>query len=271
MWVAPHLTSGLGNRLFQYAAAAGAAEKWGHELVFYIPMTDVSPHGAISSIFRMFPDVRIVEEPATVTEYNEPPRLYYQYMPLGPKPTANIVIKGARQSPKYFPVKVEPDWESALGPSVRKRIEALTGLDPSARHNTYAIHIRLGDYRLLPHHQVDLANYYKRALDKVPEGSRIHVFSDEPNTCIRLFKTIAEERKLILSMAVTQSDVESLYEMTLCLGGTITANSTFSWWGAWFAHAAGAKWATFPSSMGAGMPEPTDFYPEWATVLEVKN
>jgi TusA-related sulfurtransferase len=195
--------------------------------------------------------------------------LFYQYIPLGPKPTTNIVIKGARQSPKYFPVKVEPDWESALGPSVRKRIEVLAGLDPSVRNNTYAIHIRLGDYRLLPHHQVDLANYYKKALDKVPEGARLHVFSDEPNTCIRLFKTIAEERKLILSMAVTQSDVESLYEMTLCLGGTITANSTFSWWGAWFAHQAGAKWATFPSSMGAGMPEPTDFYPEWATVLEV--
>jgi len=268
MWVAPELTSGLGNRLFQFAAAAGAAEEWGRELVFYMPMTDVAPHGALSSIFRMFPTVRIVEENVDTIEYNEPRLFYYQHVSLGPKSAApHIVIKGSRQSPKYFPkAGIKPDWDSALGAAARRRIHTLAAIDPAT---TYAIHIRLGDFRLLPHHQVHLTNYYRQALEKVPEGARLHVFSDEPNTCIKVFKSIAEQRKLVLSMAVTQADVESLYEMSLCLGGIITTNSTFSWWGAWFAHASGAKWATFPSSMGAGLPDPTDYYPEWGTVLEV--
>ena len=79
---------------------------------------------------------------------------------------------------------------------------------------------------------------------------------------------MAAEKNIRLGMAVTNSDLESLYEMSLCLGGTITANSTFSWWGAWFAHAAGAAWATYPSSMGQGQPEPVDLFPEWGDVIK---
>ena len=267
MWVAPHLTSGLGNRLFQYAAAAGCAERWKRELVFYMPKCDVSPHGPIASIFRMFPHVRIIEEPETFVERKEPPRGFYQYIPLGAAPDRNVCIDGFRQSPLYFPGLVRPDWKNALGPSVQGKIEDLSHLHTMQdRTSTYAIHVRLGDYTYLKHHQVDLSAYYAKALERVPSGSRLHVFSDEPAACYKLFGSI---ERLRVTMAVTASDVESLYEMSLCLGGTITANSTFSWWGAWFAHDAGAAWATYPSSMGVGQPEPNDLFPEWGTLLQV--
>jgi len=264
MWVAPALTSGLGNRLFQLAAAAGAAEQWGCELVITLAACKESPHGALASIFRMFPKIRVIEDNGSI-EMKEPPRGFYMYMPVGPPPSANCLISGFRQSPKYFPLRFTPDWDSALGgPLLRKKVEQLAGLESMAeRKRTYAIHVRLGDYRILPHHQVDLARYYEAALRRLPAGARLHVFSDEPNTCQRLF-TSRE-----VTMAVTASDVESLYEMSLCLGGTITANSTFSWWGAWFAHEAGAAWATYPSSMGNGQPEPTDLVPSWGTTLSV--
>ena len=269
MWVAPHLTSGRGNRLFQFAAAAGASEQWGYELVFYMPRCDKSPHGPLSSIFRMFPNIRMIEAPEDCIEYAEPGRRFYEYIPLAPKPTTNIVIKGFRQSPKYFPKELKPDWDSAIGPELCRHIQKLANLTTQEqRVRTYAIHVRLGDYRYLKHHQVDLSSYYTDAIQKLPPGSRLHLFSDEPSACQRRFQQIADKYWVEMTTSVTHTDVESLYEMSLCLGGTICANSTFSWWGAWFAHEAGAKWAIYPSSMGTGQPEPVDFYPEWAEVLK---
>lgn len=273
MWVAPSLTSGLGNRLFQFAAAAGAAELWEKELVFYMPACKESPHGSIASIFRMFPSIRLVDTVEKCTELTEPPRRFYQYIPLGPRaPSTHTLVQGFRQSPLYFPKTIVPDWDSALGgPIIRKKVEALAGLQHDVeRRQTYAIHVRLGDYKLLPHHQVDLSKYYSLALHKVPDGSRLHLFSDEPDLCRGIFIKAIQAKRLRFTVSVTSSDVESLYEMSLCLGGTITANSTFSWWGAWFAHSSGAAWATYPDSMGNGQPDPDDLYPEWGTVIAVK-
>lgn len=273
MWVASTLTSGLGNRLFQFAAAAGAAEKWGRELVFYMPTCKESPHGPLAAIFRLFPHVRVIETAEPYTELREPPRLYYEYIPVGPAPPSNALIHGFRQSPYYFPQKLEPNWDSALGGAhIRRKIHGLARLQtPEERQRTYAVHVRLGDYKHLKHHQLDLGNYYAKALMRVPSGSRLHLFSDEPDLCLALFRDSASARNIEYTKAVTYSDLESLYEMSLCLGGTITANSTFSWWGAWFAHQNGAAWATYPDSMGDGQPEPSDLAPSWGTILSVKN
>jgi hypothetical protein len=271
MWVASSLTSGLGNRLFQFAAAAGAAELWGCEVVFYLPACKESPHGPIASIFRLFPSIRIIDTQESYKELSEPPRRFYQYIPLGPRPPADhTLIHGFRQSPLYFPKELIPNWDSALGgPILRKKVETLAGLHTdAARKETYAVHVRLGDYKHLPHHQVDLSLYYSRALAKIPDGSRLHLFSDEPDISRNFFQGLA--KRLRITIAATNSDIDSLYEMSLCLGGTITANSTFSWWGAWFAHSAGSAWATYPDSMGNGQPEPEDFFPEWGTVIKVK-
>jgi hypothetical protein len=266
MWVAPALTSGLGNRLFQLAAAAGVAEEWNYELVLTLAACKESPHGALASIFRMFPWIRLIEDISGSIGYEEPARGFYEYSSIWPPQGLNCIIKGFRQNPKYFPKRMlVPNWDSALGgPLLRKKVEQLAGLESMAeRKRTYAIHVRLGDYRILPHHQVDLARYYETALKRLPAGARLHVFSDEPNACRSVFASRE------MTMAVTASDVESLYEMSLCLGGTITANSTFSWWGAWFAHEAGAAWATYPSSMGNGLPDSKGIVPSWGVTLSV--
>jgi hypothetical protein len=178
--------------------------------------------------------------------------------------------------PKYFPTdltRLQPDWDSALGGAiVRRIIERDADLDTEIkRKRTVSVHMRMGDYLILPHHQVDLGRYLMNALQNIPADSRIHLFSDEPERCGLYIRSYAKSRNLEFTVASVRSDVESLYEMSLCQGGNIVANSTFSWWGAWFAHQAGSPWATFPSSFGQGMPKTTDLYPEWGTVIPVSS
>ena len=272
-WVAPALTSGLGNRLFQHAAAEGLAEKLGRPVVFLSTKCKESPHGPLASLFRMFPKTPLIESAEPFTELVEPQRGYYTYFPLiaPPGPT---VVHGFRQSPKYFPKNLEllhPDWDSALGgPVVRRMLEREAGLTTAEqRQRTVSVHMRMGDYLVLPHHQVELGKYLMEALQRIPPKSRIHFFSDEPEKCGLYVRSYAVSKGLDFTIALVRSDVESLYEMSLCQGGNITGNSTFSWWGAWFAHQAGSPWATYPSSFGRGMPEPQDLFPEWGTVIPV--
>ena len=120
-WVSPALTSGLGNRLFQFAAAAGAAERWGRPVVFYLPAMRESPHGRIGTMFDLFPDVPVVEDSAT-DEFllQEPARQHYRYLGLGvsaPHPTKCVVLRGYWQSPRYFPSLglPQPNWGPVLG------------------------------------------------------------------------------------------------------------------------------------------------------------
>jgi len=274
-WVSPCLTSGLGNRLFQHAAAAGLAEQWKRPLIFLANRCTECPHGSIATLFRMFPRIALLQIEEPYTEITEVARGYYMYMPPPPSPPKGaVVINGFRQSPRYFPKDLsllQPDWDSALGGSIiRGMIEREARLSTQEeRRRTASIHVRLGDYLELPHHQVELTAYYAKALERISPGTRLYLFSDEPERCAVIFAGYCAQRGIEFTVAKTRSDVESLYEMSLCLGGNIVANSTFSWWGAWFAHQAGSPWATYPDNWGNGMPEPTDLFPEWATIIPV--
>jgi len=276
-WISPHLQCGLGNRLFQFAAALGAAESLGRHIVFYTPIFKDIHHGAIASLFRMYPWVPLIEDEQPCILIPEPPNTIYDYIEPPPLPSdCNAVLGGFRQSPLYFPKdlnKLAPDWEAALGgPVVRRMLERELGLgDLAQRQRAYAVHVRLGDYKYLEHHQIPLSHYYTRALSKIPAGSRLILFSDEPHLCAAMFAPFCSEKGIEYTTATNHTDVESLYQMSLCLGGTITANSTFSWWAAWFAHYNGAAWATYPDTWGNGMPPLTSLFPEWGTVLAVRE
>lgn len=275
-YIIPKLSSGLGNRLFQYAAAQALSEKTGRPLRFCMKFCGESPHGDIMTLFRMFPGIDRIDHISSETIIcKEPGRSFYEFQDLGSEFPSHkhIIVEGFRQSPKYFPKDVsllEPMWEVAIGKLALETIENSAALNTDEqRKNTVSIHIRLGDYKILAHHQQDLAQYYIQALSHVKPGSRLHLFSDEPELCSHIFAAYAQQHDILFTVAKKRSDVESLYEMSLCRGGNIVANSTFSWWAAWYAHQHGSPWATYPSKWGQGMPEPTDLFPEWATIIDV--
>jgi hypothetical protein len=97
-------------------------------------------------------------------------------------------------------------------------------------HKKVFIHIRGGDFLRYPHnlqHNIDLANYYKKAIEIFPHGTEFVVFTNDNH-----YTTSLEWLKSVNYTIILQNEIDSLFLMSKCLGG-ICANSTFSWWGAY--------------------------------------
>ncbi len=268
-WVSAQITGGIGNRLFQYSSAVGLAEKWGREAVFFLPRCCPTDHGPFENIFLLFPKTQIVETANEWLTLEEKKHELYRYIPFPDKaPDINkpIVIQGWRQSEKYFPSQgIHPDFIHALGPEKAAEIQKRIG------EKSWFVHVRIGDYKFLPHHQVDLSSYYAHCLQQIPKGTKVFLFSDEPELCEKYFRTSAETLGLNFEVFSSSDELESLYAMSLCKGGAITANSTFSWWGAYFAKqgADTSFRAFYPTVWGQGMPPPIDLIPSWGERIDI--
>ena len=253
-YVAPNLTDGLGNRLFKFACAKQYAEKYNKKLVFFLPRCGKTDHGAFDNIFHLFPEVPILETAQGWSEINELTNFVHTEIQ---NHQGILIINGYRQSWKYFyDTLIEPNFMNCIG---KERLDYLdktylTGDD-------FFIHVRLGDFRTLPHHQINIVKYYVTALQQIPDANII-VFSDEPELVKGLFTiphTIVNEKH----------EVECLYLMSKCLRGAVVGNSTFSYWGAYLAHQKSKDHvAYYPNKMGQGLPELVDYIPPWGIVIE---
>ncbi len=266
----PRIGGGIGNRLFEYAAAAGAAEAWGRRVVFAHDFIEVNTHDSPITIFKMFPEVEVADIPEDdmdSLELSNDDLFVYRPLPEVPPSDRPVLLKGFFQSPLYFPkAGIQPDWRTCVGAVRMAEIQAAAGLAGEAeRRRTWFIHFRFGDYKGQPLYKCDLSKYRQKCLMVVPRGARLHVFSDEPDLCRAWLAESLEGRGLELTWSTTKKDVEALYEMSLCWGGAITANSTFSWWGAYFAHAAAGPThrAYYPDVWGDYLPPTTDLVPSW--------
>ncbi len=269
-WVAGHLTGGIGNRLFQHAAAAGLAEQWNIPLVFCLPECEPTNHGPFDNIFKLFPSIPLIDACPSVKRLAEAPGGVFTYTPFPSLPPADFTsVDGWRQTDKYFPSQgLHPNFESALSAERRSQLEQQFGVrTQEQRLNTYFIHMRLGDYKILPHHQIDLHSYYSQAIQHIPKGKQVYLFSDELDKYGTYLQGLLRQMGVEVNLAPVSDELESLYVMSLCWGGAVVANSTFSWWGAYFAKQSTASpstfVATYPGKWGNGLPEARDVVPSW--------
>jgi hypothetical protein len=261
-WVGARLTGGLGNRLFQLAAAHNLSVLWKMPLIFAMPYCTPSEHGDYESIFKLFPDVAKVWNPEPLLGIQHDKCWEVSPLPATP-PADRVLLRGYWQAPDYISKSFEPSWKSIVDDDLLARWNLVT---PEQQQKTVFIHVRLGDFRTLPHHQlVDAAAYYSKAIALFPEDVRFLVFSDEPDVA----KTYSffNDRCVFVN---EPNEVRALFLMSRCQGGAITANSTFSWWGAFFGkQEAGEIYrACMPAQWMASTTESyDDIYPTWATKL----
>lgn len=269
LWVASKLQCGLGNRLFQLAAAKQASETWSIPLVFAMPYCSPSEHGDFNTIFKMFPSIPKIWKAEAEVSIEQEGCFLFSPLPSS-NPSQRVLLKGFFQAAAYVSDNLVPSWDAISGQDKEDLLKRWCLELNEQRAKTVFLHVRLGDYKILPHHQVSLLQYYARAMAGFPEDYRFLIFSDgsDEARALPVFLTSSSDRCVFVEEV---DEYKSMYLMSLCGGGAITANSTFSWWGAYFARQGKEGFKTYmPSKWMATCPEPTDaIYPAWASVLDV--
>ena len=100
------------------------------------------------------------------------------------------------------------------------------------KNNSVSIHVRRGDY--LNHSEIGVLDteYYRKAIqyikDIISEDLFFFVFSDDISWCKKYIRFMEN----VHFVENTKNELEDLCLMKNCKNN-ITANSSFSWWGAW--------------------------------------
>ena len=242
---------GLGNQLFQYAAAKALAERHGTTLKLHVTsfagdtlrnfdlaklniplayaseeeITRLKAHNTFQRMKqRLLPS-------SLKTFYKEP---YFHFDPSFFRLGKEVYLQGYFQSEKYFTsiqstIRHSFDTTHLVGSSLLKMAEELK------QENSVSIHIRRGDYQnaeLLKFHGILAASYYQSAIERIREklpSARFYIFSDKPAAVKEVFGSFDAT---IVSGSVTTNHFEDLYLMQHCRHNVI-ANSSFSWWAAW--------------------------------------
>tara|TARA_Y100001938_G_scaffold127581_2_gene180582 strand:- start:1222 stop:2007 length:786 start_codon:yes stop_codon:yes gene_type:complete len=222
----------LGNELFVCATALALG--WDHsDRNTIFKRNAPQPHHK-STILRNLPygDVPLEKD---LYLYNEPT---FTFTPIPIK--NNICLQGNFQSYKYFE-KYEKSIQILMEVPLADKLKYLRDINP---YNKIlgAIHVRRGDYLALDeHHPVLSIDYYKKAIELMPEVEHWVICSDDIDWCKDNFnflpsKYFSEGRK----------DYEDMWIMSLAKYHII-ANSTFSWWSAFLSQEKNKK-VIYPST-----------------------
>jgi hypothetical protein len=231
-----HIHGGLGNQLFQVAAAYEMANKYDMHvvLVYKDDFQRYLTHNThrdefLSTIFKSFNSIHIQHiDFSNVITYNESRCFDYDDNII--QQYSNYYIEGGYfQNKKYL-----RNYKTDLIFLFRNPIicSALTKkyliLDDS-----YFIHVRRGDYVYNPMYSFDSDSYFINAINYImnkENNLHVHFFivSDDIEYCKRNFVFHNIPRKTFIDDNLTT--LESLYLMSLCKKGGICSNSTFSGW-----------------------------------------
>lgn len=249
------LVGGLGNQLFQYAAARAAALRLGCTLEVEVVMADPAAPGQTSRAFALqwlVPDdgivggvrpVRLIRRlmrtfpravlPGTFVEAGFP----YDPRILAIRPGTTLI--GYFQSWRYFADCADLVRSELLRSAPRSPWFDDTAAQLADLGDWASVHVRRGDYTTARNgafHGILSAEYYRAAIADVsrhlPHGPLV-VFSDEPESALSILQDTS--RNVVLVQP--PEDAHPMESISLMAGASaiITANSSFSWWGAWLA------------------------------------
>lgn len=228
---------GLGNQLFQYACGRALALRLGTDLrIWRAPKGPTAHDDQPPRPFRLF-DFAIQAQLASdadladarFTVYENP----FTFIPAVLDAPDGIALEGFWQTERYFADAahvIRRELEFADGQRMQRARDAVQALRQTMQAPVVAVHIRRGDYVLERtqgiFHSLSM-DWYRLAMSRLPLNVVFLVFSDEIGWC----KTNLREPRAYFA-SQDNSDLDDLAQMRAC-DGYITANSSFSWWGAW--------------------------------------
>lgn len=251
------LIGGLGNQLFQYAAAKALAKKNGMEVTMDLSCFETYKLHKYSlqhfNVKKIFANDRVtkyvgndkpsftltekflnVVNPLKIEKYEEP---YFQFNPsFLDLAFSDIYLIGYFQSEKYF---------KAIESEIRKDFKVITTLCDKTiavkkqmdTCNAVSLHVRRADYVSNTHtnavHGTCDDTYYLKSIEYIKENVDnpvFFVFSDDIAWAKENIKTVTSTKFVDFNDADT--NYQDLALMANCKHNII-ANSSFSWWGAW--------------------------------------
>lgn len=246
------LQGGLGNQMFQYAAARALAHRIGSPFKLESLTSlqkDKQRSIALRDLHTNFDmaDRREIRKfvslpglyrhnPALLSKlgrhiYREP---HFHFDPHFFSLTAPVFLDGYWQSPKYF-----ADIEKEIRQEFTIRPERIRNVEEQAREMrerpSVSVHIRRGDFlrpKIKSYHGVMSAFYFEKAIgiirEKLPE-MYIYFFSDDMDW-VKQNLVVNKNSEFISGQGRTA--IEDFYLMSQCRHNII-ANSSFSWWAAY--------------------------------------
>ena len=235
-YVLPVRKGGLGNQMFQVAAAMVYAKETNRRILLpkeFYNLHNPSKLDYGESIFREL--IHRLDRPIDGTAISFLTQEEFTQHPGEPgfedwNPrdiSGNVLLHGYFQN--YPPIQrheesIRSFYRNGLG---NFRIYMA---DSPVR---VGIHVRRGDYLQPPYNQVlpvQPLSYYENALSYFSKDLyEFYIFSDDIEWCKQqpLFQNLSH--KFFIE---EPNEVKALALMTTCQGGMICANSSFSWWGA---------------------------------------
>lgn len=240
-----NLMGGLGNQLFQIFATIAYAIKSKNRFVFL----GVNQLGSGSTTVRytFWKTLLVKLNPFLVESL---PQMYtirekgfpYDELNVAEMVNNNIMINGYFQSYKYFEHSYDMIYRMLCIDKIKETLINKLHLN-NKLDNYVSMHFRIGDYKKIQHyHPLATYNYYKGALTHIQKCN-----PDVPFTILFFCEDIdmndvmEKINKLMLEFPNYKfircdnklADWEQMIFMSCC-HHNIIANSSFSWWGAYF-------------------------------------
>ena len=236
------LNGGLGNQLFQIFAFISSALKYNLSFKILKYKSDIkSLEGGKrptywDTLFKKLEKFLINEIPEKYLVYNN--NFTYSTIPDAPY-NKTILFVGGFTSYKYF----QNNFQTIKNIIDIDKYKTIIGEKYITKLNkTIAIHFRIGDYKNIQDcHPIQTEQYYIKSLQYIINNSKqdrytILYFYEEDDTevvKIKIEKIKTHFNNLNFIPAPKLSDWEQMLLMACCQHNII-ANSTFSWWGAYF-------------------------------------
>ncbi|MDT3412770.1 alpha-1,2-fucosyltransferase [Kosakonia cowanii] len=261
------LSGGLGNQLFQFAAAKALEIKFGGNVIIDDSYYDNQPgkdtfrkleifqfnvkYARKSNskekkntrnkvlALKLFARIPGVNSPSVLRKitrlihvYNEDSFIYHE------KARENDYVIGYFQNYSFLKESIDSIHQQfTLAPEVDAEMRSLSSYQVINQHvNTIAVHIRRGDYvtnaNASAFHGLCDVEYYKKSIELITARTtdpKFVFFSDDINWVKETFSWVPDA--YFVENAGSTSSAVDMYLMSLCKHNII-ANSTYSWWGA---------------------------------------